>query len=221
MINEVNGIINFLSKRPMLALAIAMAVAVLLVYYSFFISIIFASTVIVLLFLANYKKKNGVLIFCGVWLLATMLSTAHCLSDVDRLSKYDDMTVSGEFVTVDVSQNNGLNYVCEIEVVESGHLNKGDKLRASYTGPQLKLGQSFRANAKLNVTSDTAQAMSYYSENIYLFADLSNIVLTNNEDFVLTTTGDLEIILKTKFLNISARMKQQRFWPCLRVIVHL
>ena len=95
----------------MLLLAIVASVSVLLIYHSFFTTIIFSALCIVFIFVLIYKKQGGVFIFCGVWLLAIILSSAHCLSNVDRISKLDDMTVSGEFIAVTVSENKKENYL--------------------------------------------------------------------------------------------------------------
>lgn len=201
MVNEVIKVLNFLKKRPMLFLAVVAAVSVLLIYYSFFTAIIFAALCIVLMFVLNFKKQSGVFILCGVMLLLTMLSAAHTLSNIDRCETLDCMTVSGEFVVVSTSQSDSDGYNCEIEVINCKYLQNGDKLSAAYTGPEIELGQTFRAKASLSKIENSATALNYYSKGIYLFADLSSLVLTNNNDFVLSGVNTLRKYIKTEIFK--------------------
>lgn len=201
MVNEVIKVLNFLKKRPMLFLAVAAAVSVALIYYSFFTAIIFAALCIVLMFVLNFKKQSSVFILCGVMLLLTMLSAAHTLSDIDRCETLDCMTVSGEFVVVSTSQSDSDGYNCEIEVINCKYLQKGDKLSAAYTGPEIELGQTFRAKASLSKIENSATALNYYSKGIYLFADLSSLVLTNNDDFILSGVNTLRKYIKTEIFK--------------------
>ena len=205
MVNEVIKVLSFLKKRPMLLLAIIASVSVLLIYHSFFTTIIFSALCIVFIFVLIYKKQGGVFIFCGVWLLTIILSSASCLSNVDRISKMDDMTVSGEFVAVTVSENKKENYLCVVEVLESPILKKGDRLQATYTGPEIRVGQSFKANAHLSALKNESTARSYYSERIYSFADMNNIVLTDNDDFILTKTANVRNFIKEEIFKFYGK----------------
>ncbi len=204
MLNEAIKVINFLKKRPMLFLAVASVVAVLLIYYSFFTAIIFAALCIVLVFVLNYKKQSGVLILNVSLLLLTMLSAAHIMNSIDRCEQLDGMTVSGEFLAVTVSENKTSTYLCEVEVLECEYLKRGDKLQAFYTGPKIEMGQSFRAKAEVSKITGEVSIKSFHSEGIYLFANLSDMVLTNNNDFILTTVNGIRTFIKNeifKFFN--------------------
>ena len=201
MVNEVIKVLNFLKQRPMLFLSIASAISVLLIYYSFFTAIIFAALCIILIFILNYKKQSGVLILCGVMLLLTMLSAARTLNDIDRAETLDLMTVSGEFVVVSASTNNTDGYLCEIEVISCEYLQKGDKLNANYTGPKLEVGKTLRAKARLSKIEDGASALSFHSKGIYLFANLSDVVLTDNDDFILSGVNKLRTYIKTEIFK--------------------
>lgn len=185
----------------MLLLAILSSVLVFLIYHSFFTAIIFSALCIIFIFLLNYKKRGGVFIFCGIWLLAVVLSAANCLNDIDRMNKTDQMTVSGEFVAVTVSENKLENYLCVVEVIDSKVLEKGDKLQITYKGPEIKIGQSFKANATLSKLSGEVTVRSFYSENIYMFADMSNIVLTSNGDFILTKLDNFRQFIKNEIFK--------------------
>ncbi len=189
----------------MLLLAIVSAVSVLLIFYSFFTAIIFSALCIIFIFLLNYKKQGGVFIFCGACLLSVILSSANCLNDIERMNKMDEMTVNGEFVTVTASENRSENYLCVVEVIKSPVLEKGDRLQVKYTGPKLRVGQSFKANAYLTRVSGEVAARSFYSENIYMFADLSNIVLTNNNDFVLTAIDGFREFIKNEIFKFYGK----------------
>ncbi|MBO5210631.1 MAG: ComEC/Rec2 family competence protein [Clostridia bacterium] len=201
MINEAITVLNFLKRRPMLFLSIASAVSVLLIYYSFFTAIIFAALCIILMFILNYKNQSGVFVLCGILLLLTMLSAAHTLNDIDRCESLDFMMVSGEFVVVSASQNNTDSYLCDIEVIDCDYLQKGDKLSANYSGPKIEVGKTFRAKAKLSKIEDGITAKSFYSQEIYLFADLSDIVLTNNDDFILSGINRFRKYIKTEIFK--------------------
>ncbi len=207
MMNEVIGIINFLKQRPMLFLAIMSAIAVLMVYYSFFTAVIFSALCIILMFVLNYNKQSGVLIFCASFLLLTMLSAAYTLNNVDRCERLDCMTVSGEFVVVSASENKSANRLCEIEVIECDHLKKGDKLQAFYTGPEIKMGQSFRAKAALRKIEGEVSVRSFHSIGVYLFADLSDIVLTNNDDFILSGINKMRTFIKNEIFKFYGRQE--------------
>ncbi len=201
MANEVIEVLNFLKQRPLLFLSIASTISILLIYYSFFTAIIFAALCIILMFFLNYKKQSGVFILCGILLLLTMLSTAHTLSNIDRCETLDCMTVSGEFVVVSASENNSGEYLCEIEVINCNYLQKGDKLNANYMGPKIEMGKTLRANASLRKIEGGTTALNYYSKGIYLFADLSNIVLTSNDDYVLTGVSRIRKYIKTEIIK--------------------
>lgn len=194
-------VFDFLKKRPMLFLAIMASFSVLLIYHSFFTAIIFSALCIIFIFLLNYKKQGGTFIFCTVWLLAVMLSSADCLSDIDRMNKMDQMTVSGEFVAVTVSENRPENYLCVVEVIDSPILENGDRLQITYKGPEINVGQSFKANATLSKLEGDVTIRSFYSENIYLFADMSNIVLTNNNDYILTKVDSFRRFIKREIFK--------------------
>lgn len=185
----------------MLLLSIVASILVVLIYYSFFASVIFSALCIIFMFVLNYKKQGGVYIFCGVLLLAIMLSSANCLSNIERMNKMDEMTVSGEFVALTVSENKKENYLCEVEVIESSVLHKGDRLQVKYKGPELNVGQSFKANADLNRLTSEVTIRSFYSERIYMFADLSNIVLTDNKDFILTSLDGFRKFIKREIFK--------------------
>lgn len=206
MVKEVFAVFDYLKKRPMLLLAVVAAVSVLLIYHSFFTAIIFSALCIIFMFVLHYKKQGGIFIFCGVWLLVIMLSTANCLSDVDRMNKLDDMTVTGEFVAVSVSENKAKSCLCEIEVIKSSVLEKGDKLQVTYTGPEISIGQSFKASAHLSKLTGTT-ARSFYSEKIYLFADMTNIVLTDNNDFILTKISEIRQFIKNKIFKFYGKQE--------------
>lgn len=205
MINEAIKVINFLKKRPMLFLAIVSALSVLLIYYSFFTAIIFAALCIILMFVLNYKKQSGVLILCVCILLFTMLSAAYTMNNIDRCEKLDGMTVSGEFLAVSVSENKTDNYICEIEVLECKYLKQGDKLQAFYSGPKIEMGQSFRAKAVVTKIKNAVTAKSFHSEGMYLFADLSDIVLTRNNDLVLMGVNKLRLFIKDEIFKFFER----------------
>ncbi len=205
MLNEAIKVINFLKKRPMLFLALASALSVLLIYYSFFTAIIFAALCIILMFVLNYKKQSGVLILCVLILLLTMLSAAHTMNNIDRCEKLDGMTVSGEFLAVTGSENKTSTYLCEIEVLECEYLKQGDKLQAYYTGPKIEMGQSFRAKAEVGKITGEVSIKSFHSEGIYLFANLSNIVLTNNNDLVLTSVNGVRTYIKNEVFKFFGR----------------
>ncbi len=189
----------------MLCLAIVSSVLVLLIYHSFITAIIFSALCIIFIFVLNYKKRGGTFIFCGVWLLAVILSAANSLSDVDRMNKMDQMTVSGEFVAVTVSENKRENYLCVVEVIDSTVLEKGDRLQIIYKGPEINVGQSFKANAALSKLEGDVTVRSFYSENIYLFADMSNIVLTNNNDFILTKVESFRKFIKNEIFKFYGK----------------
>lgn len=205
MVNEVIKVFAFLKKRPMLFLTIISSVAVLLVYHSFLASIIFSALCIVFIFIMNYKKRGGTFIFCSLWLLAVVLSSANSLSNIDRMNKMDQMTVKGEFVAVTVSENRREDYLCVVEVIESPVLKKGDRLQVTYNGSEIDVGQAFKANAALSKLSGDVTVRSFYSENIYLFADMSNIVLTDNNDFVLTSVENLRIFIKNEIFKFYGK----------------
>lgn len=201
MINEAIEVINFIRKRPMLFLAAIISISCLLAYYSFFATAVFAAVVIVLLFIFNYNKRNGVLIFCGLWLLASVLSAVHNVSELERVSTFDGMTVSGEFIVIGKTENNGKSYACEVEVLNSRLLRKGDKLLAVYDGPVIPLGQSFRASTRVEKFDEGVVAKSFYAENIYMRAELSHIVLTNNNDFVLSGMNGIRGYIKDEIFK--------------------
>ncbi len=201
MLNEAIAVINFLKKRPMLFLALASALSVLLIYYSFFTAIIFSALCIILMFVLNYKKQSGVLILCVCLLLLTMLSAARTMNSIDRCEKLDGMTVSGEFLAVTVSENKAQEYLCEVEVLECEYLKRGDRLQAFYTGPKIEMGQSFRGMAKVSKITNEISVKSFYSEGIYLFADVSNIVLTDNSDFVLSAVNGIRTYIKNEIFK--------------------
>lgn len=205
MMNEAIKVIKFLKKRPMLFLAIVSSLSVLLIYYSFFTAVIFSALCIILMFVLNYNKQGGVFVFCTVILLLTMLSAAHKLNDIDRCEKLDCMTVSGKFVTISVSENKSNNYLCEIEVIECEHLKKGDKLQAVYTGPKIEMGRSFRAKTTLSKIENGVSAKSFHSIGIYLFADLSDIVLTNNDDVILSGINKMRRFIKNEIFEFYGR----------------
>ena len=199
------SIIGFLRKRPMLILAVLISVGIIIGFYSFFISVVFAALCIALLFLINYKKQSGVLIFCGLWLLASTLTTAHSMNELERVSKFEAMTVSGEFIVISEPQYNGECYTCEVEVLNSKLLEKGDKFEAVYGGSKIPFGQSFRANVRLDSFGESSIAKGYYAENIYLRANLSNIVLTNNRDFVLESVKSVRDFISNEiFANFES-----------------
>ncbi len=205
MINEAIKVINFLRKRPMLFLAIAISFMVFLVYYSFFSAILFAALCIIVMFVINYKKQSGVLILCVVWLLLAALSSAHCLGDIDRISYLDTKTVSGEFVVTSAAENRGDFFSCEVEVLKCEHLKNGDKLAVSYQGPKIEVGQSFKAKGEIKEMSKYKSAKSYYSKNIYAFANLSEIVLTDNSSFSLTLIQNVRKYIKNKIFKYLDR----------------
>lgn len=201
MINEAIKVIDFLKKRPMLFLAVISALSVLLIYYSFFTAIIFAALYIVVMFALNYKKQSGVLILCVTLLLITMLSAARTMNSIDRCEKLDGMTVSGEFLAVTVSENKTDRYLCEVEVLECEYLKRGDKLQVFYNGTKIEMGQSFKARAELSKITGEISVKSYHSEGIYLFGDLSGIVLTHNTDFVLNTINGIRTFIKNEIFK--------------------
>ncbi len=196
--------INFLRKRPMLFLAIFLTISILLVYYSFFSALVFSAVCIAVTFHINYKKLNGILILSTVLLLITMLSTAHTLNDIDRISKLNALTDTGEYLVISESEDKGDYYFCQVEVIKSNYLEKGDKLKVSYQGAKIKEGQSFRAKIKISDMTNSTYKLSYYSTGVYAFGDVSNIVLTNNSDFVLTAINSVKTYIKTTiFKNLS------------------
>lgn len=185
----------------MVILAVLISISVLIGFYSFFTLVIFSALCIVLLFVTNYKKQSGVLIFCGIWLLCSTLTISYNMSELERVSKFDAMTVTGEFVMIEEPYSDGEEFVCQIEVLKSNTLKKGDKFKAVYQGSKIPLGQSFRPSARLDSLGSGDVAKSYYAENIYLTADLSNIVLTKNSDFVLKYINSFRTFLKNEIFS--------------------
>ena len=133
-----------------------------------------------------------------------MLSAAHTLNDIDRISKLNALTDTGEYLVTSESEDKGEYYFCQVEVIKSDYLEKGDKLKVSYEGAEIKEGQSFRAKIKISDMINSPYKLSYYSTGVYAFGDVSNIVLTNNCDFVLTSINSVKTYIKTTiFSNLS------------------
>lgn len=198
MINEAIIVINFVKKRPMFVLAVLISILTVIGYYSFWISLILAALCIIFLFMTNYKKQSGVLILCGALLLLSMLSTSYYMGELERAEDLDGKAFTGEFLAVEASEHNGVNYACVIEVIESDRLKRGDKLMGVYSGAEIPLGQSFRAQVVLSAMDENVIAESFYAEGVYLFADLSNLVLTDNSDGVLTALRGFRGYIKSE-----------------------
>ena len=172
-------------KRPMLLLAILSSIAVALVYYSFFTAIIFSDLCIILMFIVIYRKQSGVFILCGILLLCIMLSAAFTISKIEAKEKLDGLTAQGEFIVSEAAYDNGDGLTFTAETLECEYLNRGDKIIMKYNGPEIEMGKAFKGEVRISCLKDSPLALSYYSEGIYLSADLSKVLLTNNDDFIL------------------------------------
>ena len=183
----------------MLLLAIMSTVAVLLVYFSFFTAIIFSALCIVLMFILIYKKQSGVFIFCGILLLVTVLSSSFKMSKIDRFEKLDGVTASGEFICVEESSV-GDSMTITAEVIKCEYLKANDRVLLYYKGPEILEGQSFKGVVELGKFSDKIQ-LNYYSEGVFLKGDLSKIVLTSDNDFILSGISRVKAYIKTAIFD--------------------
>ncbi len=183
----------------MLLLAIMSTIAVLLVYFSFFTAIVFSALCIILMFILIYKKQGGVFIFCGVLLLLTVLSTSFKMSEIDRFEKLDGVTASGEFICVEESSVGG-SMAITAEVKRCEYLKARDRVLLYYEGPEILEGQSFKGRVKLQNFNDKMR-LNYYSQDVFVKGDLSKIVLTSDNDFVLSGISKVKSYIKTAIFD--------------------
>ncbi len=183
----------------MLCLAIASSGYIMLVYFSFFTAMLFSALCIILMFVLIYKKQSGVFVFALFLLLCTIISSAFSLSQIERVEKLDGITASCEFLCVECGISNGSQTVIA-EVKNGEYFKKNDKILCYYGGAELKEGQSFKANVKLSCF-DAAIRLNYYSKGVYIKGNLSKIILTNNNDFVLSGVSKLKAYIKTVINN--------------------
>ena len=183
----------------MLLLAIMSTVAVLLVYFSFFTAIIFSALCIILMFILICKKQSGVFIFCGILLLLTVLSASFKMSEIDRFEKLNGVTASGEFICVEeLSVGDGVAITAEVKKCE--YLKANDRVLLYYKGPEILEGQSFKGVVELEKISDKIK-LNYYSEGVFLKGDLSEIVLTSDNDFILSGISRVKGYIKTAIFD--------------------
>ncbi len=180
----------------MLLLAIFSTVAVILIYFSFFTAIIFSALCIILMFVLIYKKQSGVFVLCGILLLITVLSASFEVSEIERSEKLDGITVNGEFVALEKSESRGENLSLTVEVKNCRYLKPKDKLLIYHKGPQIEAGQSFKGKLVIRGLKDSDINLNYYSQQIYLTANLSEIVLSDDSDFVLKTVGSIKAYIQ-------------------------
>ncbi len=183
----------------MLLLAAISTIAVLLVYFSFFTAIVFSALCIILMFVLICKKQRGTLVFCGVLLLLTVLSASFKIGEIDRFEKLDGVTASGEFVCVQ-RMDAGQTSAITAEVKNCDYLKANDKVLLYYNGPEISAGQSFKGVVELQEFSNTIK-LNYYSQEIFIKGDLSQIVLTNDKDFILNGIFKVKENIKTAIFN--------------------
>lgn len=188
----------------MLLLAILSSIAVALIYYSFFTAIIFSALCIILMFIIIYKKQSGVFILCGILLLCIMLSAAFTISKIEVKERLDGFKTQGEFIVCEAAYDNGESLAFTAEVLECEYLNRGDKILMQFNGPEIEPGISFKGEIKISSFNDNYTALRHYSENVYISADLSDVRLTNNGDFILKGVASVRnYIKKAIFANFG------------------
>ncbi len=184
----------------MLFLAIMASLGAVICYFSFFTAIIYSALCIILIFILIYKKQGGALIFCGVLLLCVMLSTSYTLSEIERVERLDKSEAVGYFTVSQETYIENDKYAFIAEVKECEPLKKGDKLLMYYDGAEISVGQIFKGKITLQAL-DNSFALGYHSSGVYACADLSDVRISKENDFVLSKINTIGNFIKTEIFN--------------------
>lgn len=184
----------------MLLCAVLCSITVL-ISVRFSLALIFIAFAIIIIFtLLISKNAKPQYIVVLIIVLLTIFSTVLNLSEIQKLNKLDKKRCDCEFIVNEVTFES-LNYFrADITVTKSKLLKNGTKLSLNYYDGKFKIGDKVKAEILLSKIEGKYKTL-YYSEEVFLTAELENYkILKGEEDLLLKGIGDLrEYIRETVF----------------------
>lgn len=197
--------LNFLKARPMLLAAIATSVISVFALHSevaiFVLSLIILGFIIYLI----YKRTRGELIFAAILILAVTVSGYFTVGKATVFEDYNKVSIKGEFVVIETPQNHGEYYSAVLETVDSDILNKGEKIRITYTDENLKFSEKIKATLSLSGIDGKTYKNNNYSQGIFLNGYIESCEHKGVNDTALSVVGSIrKYIKKTVLKNYKA-----------------
>lgn len=167
-------------KRPMLLCASLCIIIVIAVYYcktAIFAAIFFVAIAAV----ANILKFKNAKTTALLLLLSVVIGSASIsLVKIGKAEAFSGKTVSESFVITNQPSNSGSLFFADAVCLTDNTLKKGDKIRLSYKGGDLKTGDTLFAEVKLSPIENNEFKAASYSKGIYVsgyikeFREVSN-----------------------------------------------
>ena len=190
-------------KRPMFFAAIICSLAaVISLYYK---SIAFGllgcaiSVFVLLIFLKKYKY-----ITVAIAILVFSVSLFCEFSQIEKIEKYDNKNISGEFLVVEEPDKSDEYYTFVLKVSNCDSLPQNSKyIVFDYKKTKLKMGDIVSANIELDVISKYNEYRLYdYSNGIYATAVAKKVIKTGDKNTFYNVAGKIRGYVKN---SISTR----------------
>lgn len=188
--------VDWLIKKPMFICGIGCIIISLTGFcYKSAVVIIAALTGVVIALLI-YRKANAKYVFTSILIFVMCLSCLLTLNKIKKLNYHTGSKFKAELTVCDISYKADEYYIATAQVMKSDRLPKGTKITVFYEPSELCIGQKITADIKVKAV-DEKYKKSNYSEGIYLQANMSNILVSENYDFVLTTAEKVRNYIKS------------------------
>lgn len=198
---------DYILKRPMLLCAIICVTFSVTAFYS---------EAVITAFGIFYAIFVGILVFRGVkpqFLVSLVLAFVMLLSLFFTINKAENISglagrrINAKAVVCEVEKSSETYETAILEIKDNNLIPNNTKIHCVYTNCKLTMGQTITADFYFKNFTTASLKTSYYSENIFISANLYNIYVTENENDVLIN-GVLKVrnyIKSTFFSNMNYR----------------